>query len=88
MIPMTDEMRKEIVERSATLIAKASAPKALLSMRDIEALTGFAYYGKTLQGMLREKSFPRPVVVGTREKRWFAGEVFRWLEKQREIQTT
>lgn len=60
MIPMTDGMRKEIVERSATLIAKASAPKALRSMRDIEELTGFAYYGKMLQGMIREKSFPRP----------------------------
>lgn len=87
MIPMTDDMRKEIIERSAALIARASAPKALLSMKDLEELTGFAYNGTTMQNMIREKSFPRPVLVGIREKRWFSGEVFRWLEKRREHQT-
>lgn len=85
--PMTDDMKKDIVERTSALIARASAPKALLSLKDIEALTGFPYYGKTLQGMIREKTFPRPVTVGKREKRWLSGEVFRWLEKLRDHQT-
>lgn len=84
-LEFTEDMKKDIAERSAALIARATAPKALLSLRDIEALTGFAYYGKTLQRMIREKDFPRPVMIGEREKRWFSGEVFRYLQDRRDL---
>ena len=40
-LPLTDGMQKDIVERAAGLIARAAAPKGLLSTRDIAALTGF-----------------------------------------------
>lgn len=84
-IALTDDMKAAIIERSATLVAKASAPKALLSLRDIEALTGFAYNGHTMNQMVKDKDFPRAVLVGTRERRWFSGEVFRWLERRRDL---
>ncbi len=82
-IPITEDMRKDFIERSASLIARANAPKGLLSISDIAALTGFAVRGKTIQNTLASKDFPRAVLVGTREKRWLSSEVFRWLESRR-----
>lgn len=82
-LPMTEKMQQEIVNRSAALIARASAPKALLSASDIAALTGFAFRGSVMQDMLSAKDFPRPVLVGSREKRWVSQEVFHWLSKRK-----
>lgn len=82
-LPLTDGMQKDIVERAAALIARASAPNALLSSTDLSSLTGFPYHGSTFQSMVKDPSFPRPIMVGTREKRWKSGEVFRWLERRR-----
>ncbi len=82
MIEITESMREDIVKKSAALIAKASAPKALLSSEDIAALTGLTRKGTSMYNMLASKDFPRPVMIGTREKRWFSGEVFRWLENR------
>jgi predicted DNA-binding transcriptional regulator AlpA len=78
-LAMSEEMQKQIIERAAALIARASAPNALLSSTDLASLTGFPYHGSTF----KDPSFPRPVMVGSREKRWKSGEVFRWLERRR-----
>lgn len=83
VFPMSEEMQKQIIERAAALIARASAPKALLSTRDISALTGFPVNGTVFKDMIADKSFPRPVFIGEREKRWYAGEFFRWIERRR-----
>ena len=82
-LAMSEEMQKQIIERAAALIARASAPNALLSSTDLASLTGFPYHGSTFQSMGKDPSFPRPVMVGSREKRWKSGEVFRWLERRR-----
>lgn len=82
-LPMTEKMQQEIIARSAALIARASAPQALLSASDIAALTSFAYRGSVMQDMLSAKDFPRPVMVGTREKRWVSRDVFHWLSKRK-----
>ena len=75
-LAMSEEMQKQIIERAA-------APNALLSSTDLASLTGFPYHGSTFQSMVKDPSFPRPVMVGSREKRWKSGEVFRWLERRR-----
>ena len=82
-LPMTEEMQKQIVEKSAALIARVSSSKGLFSIRDISAITGFAAHGRALYDMTNEPTFPKPVYIGTREKRWFSGEVFRWIERRR-----
>lgn len=82
-LAMSEEMQKQIIERAAALIARASAPNALLSSTDLASLTGFPYHGSTFQSMVKDPSFPRPVMVGSREKRWKSGEIFRWLERRR-----
>lgn len=82
MLPeITPDMREAIIQKSSTLIAKANAPKALLSIRDMCELTAFAYNGTTVQQMMKDPDFPAPVMVGKREKRWFSGEFFRFLQK-------
>ena len=82
-LPITESMRKEIVEKSAALIARASAPKGLLSLSDISALTGFARTGSVMREMLRDTSFPKPVYLGEREPRYFSSEVFRYFDRRR-----
>lgn len=79
MIEITEQMKEDIVKKAATLIAKASAPKALLTIDDISKICGLASRGSTMQNMLAAKDFPRPIMIGTREKRWYSGEVFRWI---------
>ena len=85
-LPLTDGMQKDIVERAAGLIARAAAPKGLLSTRDIAALTGFPPDGSVFRSMIADKSFPAPVYRGSREKRWYAGEVFHWIDRRRSSQ--
>ena len=82
-LPITDSMRKEIVEKSAALIARASAPKGLLSLSDISALTGFARTGTVVREMLKDPAFPKPIYLGGREPRYFSGEVFRYFDRRR-----
>ena len=84
-LPLTDGMQKDIVERAAGLIARAAAPKGLLSTRDIAALTGFPD-GSDFRSMIADKSFPAPIYLGSREKRWYAGEVFHWIDRRRSSQ--
>lgn len=81
-LTLTENMKKEIVEKTSALIVRANTPKALLSSLDISALTGFPYNGSTFQSMVKDPTFPRPVMVGSREKRWFCEDVFRWLERR------
>lgn len=83
---MTPAIQEAIIQQASALIARATSPKALLSVRDIEALTTFASRGKTVHDMIRDPSFPRAVMIGSREKRWFSGEVFSWLERRRDEQ--
>ena len=81
--PMTEQMKQDIVVRASSLIARAADPIGLLSLSDLEALTGFDKRGKTIHNMVTSYDFPRPVMVGTRENRWFSADVFRWLEQRR-----
>ena len=85
-LPLTDGMQKDIVERAVGLIARAAAPKGLLSTRDIAALTGFPPDGSVFRTMIADKSFPAPIYLGSREKRWYAGEVFHWIDRRRSSQ--
>ncbi len=80
MLELTDSMREDIIKRAAILIAKMNAPKALLCAQDIAAICGIAIKGSSMQNMLASKDFPRPVMIGKREKRWYSGEVIRWLD--------
>ena len=84
MLPITPEMQKSIIQSSASLIARVNSRKGLLSMKDLEMITGFSYHGTTLQQMIRAPGFPAPVMLGSREKRWYSGEVFDWIDRQRE----
>lgn len=81
-LTLTEEMKQDIVAKSAALIVRASTPRALLSTVDIATLTGFPYNGSTFQSMVKDPTFPRPVMVGSRERRWFSEDVFRWLERR------
>ena len=78
---MTPEIQQRIIEQSSAKIARWSLPDALVSLKDIEDYTTFARRGQTVHDMIREPSFPRPVVVGFREKRWKSGEVRSWLNR-------
>ncbi len=82
-LTMTEDMQKEIVKKAADLIARVSASKGLLSIHDLSAITGFARNGRALYEMTTDPTFPKPVYIGTHDKRWFSGEVFRWIERRR-----
>ena len=82
---LDERMQNQIIERVSALVSRVNARKGLLSTKDLAEITGFTYHGRTLQQMIRSPGFPSPIMIGTREKRWYSGEVFDWIDKQRAI---
>lgn len=85
-LTLTEEMKKEIVQKTSSLLARASLPKGLLSTRDIAAIIGFPERGSVFVKMTQDPNFPTPVYIGEREKRWYASEIFHYIDNRRRSQ--
>lgn len=85
-LALTEDMKKEIVQKASSLIARASLPKGLLSTRDIATIIGFPERGSVFLNMLQDPKFPPPVYIGEREKRWYASEIFHFIDNRRRSQ--
>lgn len=85
-LQLTEDMKKEIVQKASSLIARASLPKGLLSRRDIATIVGFPERGSVFLHMLEDPMFPPAIYIGQREQRWYASDVFRFIENRRRSQ--
>ncbi len=52
----------------------------IIKTQDISDVVGLHY--KTVCRMAARGDFPAPVELSTRQKGWFASDVYRWLESR------
>jgi predicted DNA-binding transcriptional regulator AlpA len=72
-------------KRQAQPLEAASNPQALLRIATVAAVTGVCE--RSIWQWVSAGTFPQPVTVGKRGKRWRAREVHAWNEARQERET-
>lgn len=57
------------------------SPTTLADINTVKRQTGFKST-QTIYSKMRCEGFPRPILVGTRTKRWVSAEVEAWVQER------
>jgi predicted DNA-binding transcriptional regulator AlpA len=60
----------------------ADSDTRLIPIRGVTAIT--SYSRSTIMRRIKAGDFPRPVIQNSNDSRWDAGEIFAWIEEQRD----